>query len=167
MCSCAFSRFVGPIINFHAVAGGKHNALVHSRKGTDALSFLPELMGRHGKPLPYFHGSGPGDSSLNKPFSSAYQENAHGCNKEGHAAAGQNFSRHAAAVNEPQQDAVACREKNDNGCLGRINGEMPPPSEPFPEQKKEECHKNQALHAGFQCTDGRKHTAGARESGVF
>lgn len=64
-------------------------------------------------------------------------------------------------INEPQQDAVACREKNDNGCLGRINGEMPPPSEPFPEQKKEECHKNQALHAGFQCTDGRKHTAGA------
>ena len=42
-----------------AALGGKHNALVHTRKGTDALSFLPELMGRHGKPLPYFHGSGP------------------------------------------------------------------------------------------------------------
>lgn len=44
--------------------------------------------------------------------------------------------------------------------LAALMGDSPPPK-PFPKQKKEECHKNQALHAGFQCTDGRKHTAGA------
>ena len=52
-------RPVRPVVDFHAVAGGKHHALVHVRQGADAPPLLLEPVGRHGKALPYFHGSGP------------------------------------------------------------------------------------------------------------
>jgi len=38
---------------------------------------------------------------------------------------------------------------------------MPLPAEPFPGQKQEERHQNQALHAGFQRADRGQKTAGA------
>ena len=52
-------RVVRPVVDFHAVAGGEHHALFHARQFPDAFSRILEPVGRHGEPLPYFHGGGP------------------------------------------------------------------------------------------------------------
>ncbi len=133
----------------------------HQENGCAVLP--PELMGRHGKPAPVFPRERSGQAQTFILIS--LQENAMDAIKEGHAAAGQKFFQHAAAVNEPQQDALACRERMTMDILAALMGRCPRHRTIPEEQKRRRNAKEPGASLASSVQMGG--STGAGESGVF